>query len=178
MSDGAFRRLKTAEVAESKLQDEVQKGVGDKGDQYVLRTVLLNSKEAADAIVKRLQGGEDFGSVAQTESLDLQSRQQDGLMLPEPIELLPAGIQGAVKDKKIGDLLGPVQIQDNWWVFKIERKEPTAYSDSQKSQLAQTRLDALINETRSTLRSQGKITSDLSASDIKWAEEHATVPKQ
>lgn len=190
VSEGTFRRLKTAELAESKLKDEVQKSIGGKGDQYVLRTVLTSTKATipdtattkgvigADDILKRLQAGEDFGSIAQTQSLDLESRQQDGLMPPEPVELLPAAIQAALKDKPIGDLLGPVQVQDNWWVFKVERKEPTDYTTSQKTQLAGVRLDTLISETRSTLRSQGKIKSDLSASDIKWAEQHAAVPRQ
>ena len=188
VSDGTFKRLKTAELAESKLQDSIRTEIGDKGDQYVLRSVLAASKAAipdtattkgvigADDILKRLQAGEDFGSIAQKESLDLASRQQDGLMLPEPIELLPAAIQAALKDKKIGELLGPVQVQDKWWVFKIERVEPVDYSANQKTDLGKIRLDALINQTRSTLRAAGKIKSSLSASDITWAQNNASVP--
>ena len=178
LSEGNYRRLKRAELAETKLTEQIQAEVGAKGDQYVLRTILLNTKEKADEIFAKIKGGAKIGDLAQTESLDLESRQQDGLLLPEPLELFPAAIQAALAGKNPGDLLGPVQAGDNWWVFTIDRKEAIDYSDQQKGQLATARLDALVKKTRSDLRGAGKITSSLSSDDLTWAQNNATVPSQ
>jgi parvulin-like peptidyl-prolyl isomerase len=171
MSDANFRRMKRAELAETKLKDAIKADVGDKGDQYTLQVVALTAKDAADKIVDRAKKGEDLGTLAQTESLDPTSRQKNGLNPPEPFELLPESIRKAIEAKQPGELLGPVQVQEIWWVFRIDRKEPLDYSDVQKDQLSSERLDALVKKQREELASS--IRRDLNADDIKWAEQHA-----
>lgn len=168
ISDDNFRKLTEAQVANDKLLAKYKADLGTKGDQYVLRTVVLTAQDKATAILGRAQGGEDLGTIAQKESQDLEGRGKDGLMDPEPLGLLPDSVQKAVAGKKVGDLLGPIQVDTNWWVFRIEKLEPTDYSDAQKSQLAQQQLDKALAEKRANT----KIETDLSASDITWAEKN------
>lgn len=170
VSDGNYRRLKLAELADARVAESVTATIGASGEQYAIQTVVLTSKEAADAILARAKAGEDLGDLAQKESLDPASKQKNGLNSPEPIELLPATIRTAVEGKQPGELLGPVQVEQAWWVFRIDRKEPVDYSDTQKSQLASQRLEDLVKQKRSQLAST--IRRALSASDIKWAEQH------
>lgn len=177
ISDSTFRRLKRAELADTRLLDNVKAELGTAGEQYTLRTIVTASKEEADALVTRLKAGEEFGTVAQTASKDLTSRQRDGLMLPEPIELLPANIQAAVKDKPAGsELLGPTQVGTDWWIFKVERKDSADYSDAQKEQLARVRVDARIKAKRDELVANRKIKRDLSAASLDWAQDHLELP--
>ena len=95
------------------------------------------------------------GTLAQKESLDLESRQQDGILPPEPLELFPESVKAAITGKTQGELLGPIQVQANWWVIKIEVKEEADYTVSQKTQLAETRRDNLVKAKRAELA--GKI---------------------
>jgi len=169
MSDANYRRMVKASVAHDRVMAQLREGLGAEGEQFELRTVVVESKEKGDDVLKRIQGGADIGSIAQTESNDLQTRQQDGIMPPEPLSLLPDNVQAAVQGKGQGDVIGPIEVAGNWWVFRIERKTNIAYTDAQKDQLAQQQLDKLIAEKRQ----QVKIQRSLDASDVRWAEGQA-----
>jgi parvulin-like peptidyl-prolyl isomerase len=171
MSDGSYRRQAEASLANSKLLELYQKDLGDTAEGVTIRVVESASKDDADKALQRIQSGEDMGSVAQAVSTDLQSQQNDGFMLPEPPELLPDAVQQAIKDKPAGDdLIGPVQVDTNWWVFRIDKRDP-AYqlSDTQKQQLAQVHLTNAIKDqgTKTTIK------RSLSTSDINWAVANA-----
>lgn len=170
MSDSNYRRLAEATLAGNRLLDQVKNEVGDTGEMVSIRAVVSSSKDAADAVAQRVKGGEDLGSVAQTDSSDLQSRQNDGLLLPEPPALLPDSIRTAIEGKSAGtDLYGPVQVQTSWWVFRVDKRDPTGqFSDAQKAQLAQTKLDETIKAKRAATHIERK----LSAADVVWAEKN------
>ncbi|MFN0095258.1 MAG: peptidylprolyl isomerase [Dehalococcoidia bacterium] len=171
VSDSNYRRIKRAELAITLLRAQIKTELGDRGEQITLRSIVLADKAKADELLKRIQSGENFGTVAQQESLDLQSRQQDGLMLPEPVELLPDAISEAVAGKPVGDVVGPVAVQNTWWIFKVERKEPADYSETQKDQLSGVRLNAALDAKREALGT--KVDRDFTAEDAEWAEQHA-----
>jgi parvulin-like peptidyl-prolyl isomerase len=167
LSDTNYRRVKTAELALEKLQAKFTEEIGTKGEQFTIQTVVLTSKEDADRIFSRAQAGEDLGQLAQEASKDPQSRQNNGLNLPEPRELLPESISAAIEGKQPGELLGPVQVQSAWWVFKIDRKEEVDYSEAQKTDLLTRRLEAAVAAKRTQLASQ--IKRNLDADDLDWA---------
>ncbi len=170
VSDGSFRRQNEAAVATAKLTDIFKQEVGTKGTQYTLRLVLVNKKEDADSIFTRVKGGEDLGTIAQKESLDLESRQKDGLLSAEAPELIPEAVRKLLEGTKVGDLVGPVQVQELWWISRVERIEEADYSETQQQQIATTRLDAAIAAKRAAIA--GQIRQSLTGSDIKWAEQH------
>lgn len=170
MSDSNYRRLAEANLANSKLLDVVKRDLGDTGELIGIQTIVSGSKDAADAIFQRLQKGEDMGALAQAESTDVQSRQNNGLNPPEPADLLPPNVRSAIEGKAAGTtVFGPVQVQNNWWVFRIDSRDPTGtYTDNQKAQLAQLRLDDALKAKRNSTHIERK----LSTGDIVWAEKH------
>lgn len=171
MSEGNYRRLVKAQVANDRVKAQVTTDIGDTGEFVTLRTIVLSSQEKADEIRAKIAAGEDMGTLAQTESLDLTSRQLDGLMVPDPPGLMPEAVRTAIDGKAEGELLEPVQVQNNWWVFKIEKREPASpYSDNNKSQLANLELVRLLDAKRTA--TQAEIQRSLGADDIRWAEEH------
>ena len=169
MSDGSYRRLTEAQIANDRLVLDYEKEVGSAGETITLRAVLSPSKEVAEAITARIKAGEDMGTVAQKDSTDLNSRQKDGLLDPMPQALLPEAARKALETTKDGDLVGPVDVDGNFWVFRVEKRDPEgALSTAQATDLARLRLDAAI----ATLRLTTKISRSLDPSDIKWAETH------
>jgi hypothetical protein len=171
MSDGAYRTFTRAQVYQSKLKDQLVKEMGDTGEKVTLRTVVSASKADADKVFARVSGGEDLGTVAQTESADSTSRQQDGLQTPEPTLLLPDAIQAAIKDKPEGtELFGPIDVAGNFWVFRIEKRDASAtYSDTEKSQLG----DLLVKNALTAKKPQVTIKRNINSDDYAWATKHA-----
>lgn len=172
MSDANYRRWVEAQVYRKKLKDAILADIGDTTEMVTLRTIITTTEDEAKAALARIQAGEDMGTVAQTASKDLNSRQKDGIMDPEPPALLPAAVQAAIEGKPAGsEIIGPVQLANgDWWILRIEKRDPNATpSDTQKSQLADLRIDELIKEKRATITIRRNITS----SDFRWAEEHA-----
>lgn len=165
-SEGNFRKLQTAETADKKLAELLKTEIGDTGEATALRVVVLSTKDQADVILKRIQNGEDMGTVAQTESADLESRGQDGLKEPKPTALLDTAVKTAIADKTTRELIGPVQVGTQWWLIRVESRDPAfKYTDAQKSQLA----DRKVTETIQAKRSQVKIKRDIDSGDIGWA---------
>jgi hypothetical protein len=171
MSDGDYRRYTEAQVYQQKLSKAYQDDLGDAGDLVTLRTIVSASQDAANTVLALVKTDVDFGSVAQTESTDLTSRQQDGLMDAEPPRLLPDNIRAAIGDKPAGDeIFGPTQVETNWWVFKIEKRDPAGtYTETQKSQMGTLTLQDAVKAERS----QVKIDRNLSSSDYTWVNDHA-----
>ncbi|MGI8926132.1 MAG: peptidylprolyl isomerase [Tepidiformaceae bacterium] len=168
MSNDNYRRLITAQVAQEKLLDGLRVEVGEKGEAVTLRVVVVQLKEQAETILGRIRGGEDMGAIAQRESADL-SRTEDGLRQPQPPGLLNDQVQAALAGKPDGELAGPFEIDGNFWVVRLEKRDPEfAYSDDLKGALALLKLDEAIKARRATL----KVAQDFDSGDAKWAEEH------
>lgn len=170
MSNSNYRRLVRAQVADRLIKEQLAKDIGDTGELITLRTVVLNSEERAKEIAGRINGGEDMGAIAQTESLDLQSRTSDGVMQPEPAALIPEAIRKAVEGKGEGILVEPVLVENNWWVLRVEKRDPAGtLTAGQKDQLAQAEFTKVLEEKRSKTKRE----RSLDPGDIRWAIEHA-----
>jgi len=171
MSDANYRRQIEATVYRDRLLDAYIAEMGETGEMVTLRTVVLPSKEEAEKVIERIKSGEDMGTIAQTASADLDSRQLDGVMEPEPPGLLPEGIRAAIEGKDAGsEVFGPVEVAGNFWVFRIEKRDPQATpTEVQKSQLADIKLDEELAAKRAAVT----IKRDLSASSLEWAEKNA-----
>lgn len=175
LSDSNYRRLSKAALAESLLLDDVIAEIGDTGEALDLRVIVLDSEAEATEVLGRIEDGEDMGTIAQTDSSDIETRQQDGMLPTTPRELLPENVRAAIEDASEGDLVGPVEVQDKWWVFRVETITPdSTYTDGQKNQLAEMALAELISEAKAAAGSE--IERSLSDSDIDWAYRNLDVP--
>jgi parvulin-like peptidyl-prolyl isomerase len=171
MSDSSYRRMAEATLANKKLLAKYTKEVPATGQLITLSGVVSSTQDAAQKALNEIKGGQDLGTVAQKESTDLQSKQNDGVMAATPPPLLPQEVQDAIKGKKPGTaLFGPLQVQNDWWVFRFDRDDANStYNDDQKTQLAKQKLsadlDAAVTKT--------KISRNLTNDDVNWAGDHA-----
>ena len=169
MSDGHYRRLTRVTIANDRLLDKFEKDGGTTGETVAVRAVVSKSKVTADAVLARIKAGEDMGTVAQTESIDLNSRQKDGVLDPQPVALLPESIRSALAAVKDGEIVGPVDAGGNFWVLKVENRDAQGIlSTTNIRQLAQLKLDNAIKELKTTTNTK----RSLDSSDTKWAESH------
>lgn len=170
MTDDHYRRYTEAQVFLNKLSDALTAELGDTGELVTIRKVVVATKAEADAIVTRLNAGEDLGTVAQGSSIDLNSRQNDGLDQPIPTRLLPESVRAAIGEKGAGsEIFGPVEVQGGFQVFRIQARESGTLSETDKSQLA----DLILTDALKAKRAEVRIRLDMDSSDYDWANEHA-----
>ncbi|MDZ7728899.1 MAG: peptidylprolyl isomerase [Dehalococcoidia bacterium] len=142
------------------------------------RVIVVQSEDDAQSIMEQLDEGENFGTLAQTESLDPTSRQEDGYLEAQPRELLPEELQTALADLDEGETLDePVEINGNWWIVQLGEVNPEgSLTDAQREQLADQQLTALLEERRQDAQDAGEIERSLSDDDIQWAYDNLEVP--
>ncbi|HET7738789.1 MAG TPA: peptidylprolyl isomerase [Tepidiformaceae bacterium] len=172
-SESVYRRIYEASLANDGLIEQFKTEIGDTAESVSYRVVAVETEDEANEVLDLVRGGDSIGTIAQARSLDVESRQNDGLVEAQPLELLPEAFIAAFEGKVAGDLLDPFEVEGVWFAIQVETIDPEgALDDAKKTDLAQKRLDEAIAEHQTLLTSQGQITRDLSAGDFEWAVDH------
>lgn len=165
-----FREAR-ARAALDALTDDALEGIGETGEVIDFRVVVVASEAEAQDVYDRVTAGEDIGQIAQVESLDLTSRQNDGLVENQPPGVLNDELQAVLVDAEEGDLLEPIESDGSWWVIQVEDIDPEGeLTETDRNDLATIQVSDEIEAFRSTV----VITSDLTADDVEWATENTT----
>ena len=169
LGDADYRRRAAAREAGRRLLEALRAEVPARGELLALRVVALADADAAGAVRERVAGGEDIGAIAQTESLDEDSRQQDGVLRAPPA-LLPAPLREALDGAAEGDLVGPVEDGGRFWVARLDGREADAvHTEAHLDGLAGLRLEEALAEARGRIA----IERDFSTDDARWAIDEA-----
>jgi peptidyl-prolyl cis-trans isomerase C len=90
------------------------------GQEIHLRHMSFDTKEAADAYKRRLAAGERFEALAFEGSTDRESAADGGDLGWGAVSDLTAGWRQATEHANVGDLLGPIQIDNKWELIRVE----------------------------------------------------------
>jgi parvulin-like peptidyl-prolyl isomerase len=169
LSDGHYRRQTRARATERELRTALREDVGESGAIVHLRVVTTATLEEAEAIVARIEEGEDMGTIAQVDSLHNASRQNDGILLSPP-SLLEEPLRNALTSAEAGELLDPVESGGIFWVIRLEERDAEgSYTDADIARLTELRFEEAIE----TARSRVTIERDFTTDDANWAIEQA-----
>ncbi|EPX84121.1 Parvulin-like peptidyl-prolyl isomerase [Rubellimicrobium thermophilum DSM 16684] len=122
----AIDSLMSAPLSEEAVQAayDAQYGSQEPGVEWHARHILVATEEEAQAVLDRLEAGEDFAAVAQEVSTDTGSGAQGGdLGWFGPGMMVPEFEQG-VAALEPGELSDPVQSQFGWHVIRLEETRP------------------------------------------------------
>jgi peptidyl-prolyl cis-trans isomerase C len=119
--------LKDKEPTDAELHAEYDSAVASMDKtEYHARHILLGSKEAAEAAIKKIKGGAKFEDVAKAESTD-SSKANGGDLGWFTLTRMAKPFGDAVKGLKKGEMTSaPVQTQFGWHVIKLEDTRETA----------------------------------------------------
>jgi peptidyl-prolyl cis-trans isomerase C len=126
LGDMLVENLVERTVSESSIralyQDEVQ-SAGQSQEMHAAQIVVASQ---ADALVvrKALAGGAMFETLAMQHSIDAQTRLSGGDLGYFTADVLPPTYADALKDAKVGDIVGPFQTDAGWVVLKLEDRRP------------------------------------------------------
>jgi parvulin-like peptidyl-prolyl isomerase len=87
-------------------------------DQIRASGIAVKSKEQAEELLKRIKGGANMYQMAIKYSLDKKTG-SDGGELGFFTEARYTPIYQAGKNLQIGEYGGPVELDGNWWIFKV-----------------------------------------------------------
>jgi parvulin-like peptidyl-prolyl isomerase len=101
------------------------------------RHVLVDTKEAADAVAGELRGGADFATVAKAQSKDPSAQQNNGDLGCAAASTYVAEFQKAVLEQPLNEIGAPVQTQFGWHVVVVSSRQPQPFAEV-RDQIRQT----------------------------------------
>ncbi|MEO7209171.1 MAG: peptidylprolyl isomerase [Steroidobacteraceae bacterium] len=118
--------LKDKEPTDAELHAEFDSAVTSMDKtEYHARHILVSSKEAAEAAIKKIKGGAKFEDVAKAQSTD-SSKANGGDLGWFTLARMAKPFGDAVKGLKKGEMtMEPVQTQFGWHVIKLEDTRET-----------------------------------------------------
>ena len=89
--------------------------------ELLVRQIQVNSLEAAETILLRLEEGEDFEALVEEKSIN-QNKSQGGLMPWRKINEMPSVFADAVRNQSLGFVSEPIKTGSGFHLLKLEEK--------------------------------------------------------
>lgn len=128
--------LRTQLIA-NQLFERVTRDVPSQAEQIRLRYIRVANLEIGQAIVEQLKAGVDFATLAQTQSLDKNRGANGGDLgwFPQNVALLPEAVEEIAFSLQIGEVSGPIQTSQGFYIIKLEARESERLLTSSMRQL-------------------------------------------
>ena len=148
VTEASMRALYDESVKQMKPEPEIR-----------ARHILVETEDAAKAVVVRLKAGEDFAKVAGEVSKDPGSGAEGGDLGYFTKERMVPEFSTAAFAMKVGDVSDPVKSQFGFHVIKVEdiRERPVPGFDEVKGQIEQYLIRKTQQEAVMALRAKAKI---------------------
>ncbi len=136
-SNFKVEKLKSV-IADAKLQEYfIERKVFL--DRVVLSRIIVENQELADELKIQIQEGTKFEELAQEHSI-ADDRISNGMMGPVSRGTMPDVIRAAIDSAEPGDLVGPVEVEKRWALFRVEQVIPATLDNQQLRQTLQNEL--------------------------------------
>ena len=150
----SVKYIKDHEPTDQELHAEFDKIIANgEATEYHARHILVDSKDKAEKLIKKIQGGAKFEDVAKAESSDPSKAQGGDLGWFNPNGMVKPFADAVRKLKKGEMTTEPVQSQFGWHIIKVEETREPSF-DQLKPQianrLAQKKLFAYIEDMKKT----------------------------
>ncbi len=143
VSDADAKQIYDEKISKMKPEQEVH-----------ARHILVETKEEAEEVIKRLKNGEDFATVADEKSKDTNAKGGDLGFFTRGQMLKP--FEDAAFALEPGQISEPVQTQFGWHVIKVEEKRDQplpSYAEVKEAimaQLIQQKAQQVVTNLRDT----------------------------
>jgi peptidyl-prolyl cis-trans isomerase C len=111
------------EASIRRMYDEQSK-LAARGDEVRARHILTETKAEADALLKRIVAGDNFGTLARTESIDAGSAERGGDLGYFTADMLSADFTTPVFAAAKGARLGPIKSEFGWHIIEVQDRRP------------------------------------------------------
>lgn len=137
VSSFKLEKLK-AVVTEARLQEHfIERKVFF--DRVVLSRIVVNSKELAEELHTQILEGAKFEQLAREYST-ADERVNNGMMGPVSRGTLPDILRAAIDSASPGEMVGPLELEKVWAIFRVEQFLPATLEDNQLKQAMQNEI--------------------------------------
>ncbi|BAU14125.1 hypothetical protein LEP3755_46700 [Leptolyngbya sp. NIES-3755] len=108
-------------------------------DRVVLSRIIVESQELADELKLQVTEGESFEALAREHSI-ADDRIANGMMGPVSRGTMPDTVRAAIDSANSGDIVGPIELEGRWALFRVEDVLPATLDNPQLKQMLTTEL--------------------------------------
>ncbi len=108
-------------------------------DRVVLSRIVVDTKEMAEELLSQIEEGASFEHLAREYSKG-NERIANGMMGPVSRGTMPDNLRAKVDSAELGTIVGPVEIENLWALFRVEQVLPATLEDAQLRQAMQNEL--------------------------------------
>lgn len=120
-------------------------------ETVILSRIVVQDYELANSLHNLLQDGASFEHLAKEHSIAAE-KAVNGMMGPISRGTLPPDLQEKVNVATPGEVIGPVQVEDKWCLFRVEQLIDVSFEDAKVKQKLQNELfERWVNEQLKTL---------------------------
>ena len=149
LSDEEYRRMVEADLLSTKVQEVFSLSVPQTMEQVRMRQIQVGTEDEALSVVERLNGGEDFGALAQALSLDSYTKDKGGERGWVARDELDLSYAGKVLALEVGIPSQPIPGPGGYFIFEVEEKEPEReVTPEQKSTISSSYFSHWVDEQR------------------------------
>jgi parvulin-like peptidyl-prolyl isomerase len=99
-------------------------------DRVVLSRILVNQQELAEELASQIEEGASFEQLAREYSI-ADDRVVNGMMGPVSRGTLPDSLRAAIDSASPGELIGPLELEGRWLLFRLDQVLPASLEDAQ-----------------------------------------------
>jgi parvulin-like peptidyl-prolyl isomerase len=118
-----FRQMLLDQLLSDAVFSTVTGSIPSVAEQVHARHILLTTRERAEEVLARLEGGEDFAFLAREYSADVSSRERGGDMSFFPRGVMPPQLEDAAFSLQVGQTSGIVESQFGFHIVQVLEKE-------------------------------------------------------
>ena len=118
-----FRQMLLDQLLSEAVFSAVTQSVSSVGEQVHARHILLPTKERAEEVLARLQGGEDFAFLAREYSEDISSREGGGDMGFFPRGVMPPEVEDGAFSLDVGEISEIIESPFGFHILQVLEKE-------------------------------------------------------
>ncbi|MBF2005995.1 peptidylprolyl isomerase [Chlorogloeopsis fritschii PCC 9212] len=132
-----LEKLKAA-VTEMKLQEYfIERKIFL--DRVVISRIIVDNRELAEELQAQIEEGASFEYLAKEYSLT-DDRIVNGIMGPVSRGSMPDKLRAAVDVASPGEIIGPIELEERYGLFRVEQFLPASLADTQLKQTLQNEL--------------------------------------
>ena len=162
-----YEAIVEARLYRERLRDRFAEELGESGPQVRLQRIRVSTQLAADTVIEELEGGADFGTLADEQSVATEDGDGGEIGWTVP-ELQDEAVQAAIADLEPGEWSEPIAAGLFFEVYLVaEVADDREYDDVLSSTLVSMHLDDWIAEAIASI----EVDDDLSADEETWINE-------
>lgn len=163
LTESEYRRLVRAEQIETKIKDQFKAEVPAIVQQAKIEVIAAPSADAANQAIARINGGEDFATVAKAISQEADVQTTGGSHPYGPKGSFNAAYDDYVfSTNDIGKLSAPLSngATGASYIVKVDDRSDQPVQETQKATIANTHLTDWLKQTQDDMQANGKVKRD------------------